>query len=235
MDDEEDLHGGGNLRGGQLDLLHVEVVLQFADEIPRRLLAALLAHAHHHRVHRRAEDGQRGHDADDRLGRVRDARDGAGEVILQQLLALGREERQRDLLVEAVDGDAEVNLLAGLRGLAFDAVEVRGVLGIGVGLRVELLDFDELGLLAQLGEQVLDALGVGLEEDRHRVVALRIVEADFDLRIQLADNLLRALGEGVELVGGEVLPRVEGGGDVVRGDEDERHGDNADGGVKQGF
>ena len=62
------------------------------------------------------------------------------------------------------DGDAEIELVARLGGLAFHAVEIGEILGLGVGLGIELLDLDvAAGDLAELGQNVLDLLGVGLE------------------------------------------------------------------------
>ena len=99
--------------------LTVKSFLQFADERPR--LAALLAHLHHHRVGGHAEHRQRAHDADDRLLRRFDARDGARQIVLQQPFAVRREEGDGLLLVRALDRQAEVEpfsrrATAGLRG-----------------------------------------------------------------------------------------------------------------------
>ena len=75
------------------------------------------------------------------LGR-RDLRDRARDVVFEQALAVGRQHGYRRLLVEERYGEAEIELLAGVRQLAFDVVERGGILGIGIGLGIEALDDD---------------------------------------------------------------------------------------------
>src|SRR6267378_1964225 len=56
--------------------------------------------------------------------------------------AIARKRREGELLVRVADRGAEVELVARGRDLRFDALQGRRVLGVGVRLRIELLDCD---------------------------------------------------------------------------------------------
>ena len=113
------------------DRLHVEVALQLVGEHPG--LGALARHRvealaqHRQRAHQRRSSGRSA------MATRAMARD---QVVLEQPLALRREHRDRLLAVELAHREAEVELLAREQLLRLDAVELRRVLLLGVGLRV---------------------------------------------------------------------------------------------------
>jgi len=112
-------------------------------------------------------------------------------------------------LVEAGDGKAEEDVflvVAVLVALAVDAVEDGGVLGVGVGLGVEVFDAKavvggEVGIVAEEG---VDFFHVELSFARHVFGAARGVVADGDGGVEVAKNGFGSVGEGVALVLGEV-------------------------------
>ena len=105
--------------------------------------------------------------------RRHDARDGARDVVFEQALALGAKERDRFLLIEQADAQAEINRLAVERSCAFDAVELGGIFRVGIRLGIELLDFDlPFEACRIFAEQIVDSLRVGLQKDRHTARAL---------------------------------------------------------------
>ena len=184
-----------------------------------------------------AGDGEGGHDADDRLAGGADLGDAAGDLVFEHRLVVRVEEGDRGGAVEAGDGEAEVEVLV-VDLLAGDAVEVGGVLGIGVGLGVEVLDADAaLGEVLVFGEEVVDAPHVELEVLRHVVGATGGVVADRDVGGEFADDGLGAFGERVDLLGGEVerlVAEAEGGDEHVAGDDDDGEGADRGGGAGDG-
>ena len=191
MNQHQHLHLVGDFVRGHLDRLHRVVVLHLRDECPRLLPA--LPHPHHHRVRRLSVDRQRAHHADHRLFRRRHARDGAGEIVFQQPLAVGREKSERLFLVEHRHAHAEIHALAVGRRLAFDAVELCRILGVRIRLGIELLDFDvSVRRLPVFAEQVFHALRVAFQKDRHPVFTARAVKANLHGRIELPEDRARA-------------------------------------------
>jgi len=62
------------------------------------------------------------------------------------------------------DGDAHVERLAVRQHLAFDAVELGGIFGIGIWLGIEPLESDVLfAVLLVFGKEVVDMLRINLE------------------------------------------------------------------------
>jgi hypothetical protein len=113
----------------------------------------------------------------------------------------------------------EIDLLASLDHLAIDAIELCGILRVGIGLRIELLNFNlALRDLAEFAEEILNALRVGLEEDRHVVLATRAVEPNLHRRIQFLDNVARPFGERVGALGREIDALLGAGCDDVERD-----------------
>jgi hypothetical protein len=184
MDHQQDLDVVVYLRRIELDLLDVEDLLQLLYHHPRfrRLqLADRVEGATHHR--------QRAHHAHYRLLGLAHLRDPARDVVLEQLLAVRREHGDRRLLVEEGDRQPEVELLAGIGELALDPIELRGILGIGIRLRVELLDHHlAAASCLVLVQQILHPLGECLQPHRHRLAALRIIEAKLDRRLELGEH-----------------------------------------------
>ena len=154
-------------------------------------------------------------------------RDGAGDVVLEEGLAAGVEEGDGLLPVERLDGEAEVDLVGEVEGLGPDVVEVGGVLGVGVGLGVELLQRDPaLGRLLELEEEVLDVAGVVLERAGDGAAVLGDVVADGHGQVlgDLLKDVPGAVAEGVDVVLGEIDAEVEdpqSADDVVHDDGDE--------------
>ena len=102
--------------------------------------------------------------------------------------------------VEAGDGETEVEVLV-VHALAVDAVEIGGVLGVGVGLGIEVFDaefaFGKRGIFL---EQVIDAAHVEFQFLRHVVGVARGVVTDDDGRIEFGEDGAGAVREGVDLV-----------------------------------
>ena len=134
MDQQQHVEVLVDLLRHQRHFLHLEVALELVGEHPR------LGRLARERVELLAQHRQPGHQADLRPLGAADARDGAHQVVLEQALALRRDHRDRLLAVELAHRDAEVELLAGHQLLRLDAVELRRVLVLGVGLRVEPLE-----------------------------------------------------------------------------------------------
>jgi hypothetical protein len=127
-------------------------------------------------------------------------------------------------LVEAGNGEAEVEVLV-VHALAADAVEVGGVLGVGVGLGIEVLDAElALGKRGVFLEQVVHAAHVELDLLRHVVGVAGGVVADDHRGIELAEDGAGAVGERVDLFLGEVGAAV-----AERGERDEPVGEHGDG------
>ena len=183
--------------------LDVEIALQLAGQHPGLGGCCL-----RHRVERLAQHRQRAHQADHRLLGRADARDRARDVVLEQPLALGRERGNRLLPVEVAHRQPEVELL--LRVVSWPSMpsSVAESSASESGSGFEFLD-DQLaaGGRAEFGEQVLHALGEGLQRQRHALAALRVVEAQLDRRVELAQDFLRAGRKRVDAAFGEVQPR----------------------------
>ena len=230
MDYQQGLDFGVDGFGGQRNQLDVEVALQFIGEHPG------FGTLPRHRVEALAHDRQRAHQAEHRPLGDGDARDGAREVVLEQALALRRDRRDRLLAIELAHGQAEVELFARKELLRLDAVELRRVLVIAVGLRV--VEFDHqvaAGDRLELAREVLDALREAAQLHRHRLLAARNVELYLDRRFQAAQQLLRALRKCLDFAFRQVdLHRLERH-QVIGGNEDQEQRGQADRGVGQRF
>ena len=144
--------------------------------------------------------------------KVADVGDGAGEVILQHRFITGIEKRNGGLLVEAGDGEPEVEILF-IGALAADAVQIGGVLGIGIRLGVEVFDAHlASGQVCVAFEQIINLAHVGFDSARHGLTFTGSVITDDDGAIQLLENRLGAAGESVAFVFGEVDVAVANGG-----------------------
>ena len=225
MHHDERLNVVVDLLGVRLDSADVVVLREFAERGPA--LRRTLPHLHHHRVHLPAEDvGERGHNADDRPLRPRDARDEARQVVLERRLGAGREDAQRLLAVAAYRDDAEVDALSeGIPArLRLDAVALRPFLRVGVGLRVVLLDDEPTAARSLVFlEEIADLVRVCLERHRHLCGRGADVVLERDVLCELSENGLGALRERVEVLGRHVAAERQ-----VREDHDRRRCDSAD-------
>jgi len=145
-------------------------------------------------------------------------------MIFQHRLVARINEGNDAGFIEAGNGESEVEVLI-VHALAADAVEVGGVLGIGVGLRIKVLDAQfAIGKGRVFLEQVVHAAHVEFDFLRHVVAAARRVVADDHRGIELAENGAGAVGERVDLFLGEVGPAV-----AQRGERDQPVGEHGDG------
>ena len=127
-----------NLVGGELDLLHIEIALELADESPW-LRVVLPALHHHHRIHL-PHDGQRAHHADDRFFRNHHSRDKA-ETSYREAFALGLRKAIALFLIEHLHSNQD-RFAPGAQGLGFDTIEARRIFRVRIGRGVKPLDFD---------------------------------------------------------------------------------------------
>ena len=170
-----------NFLGLHWHLPHGVIALEFLNENPRALAPAGLTHALHHRIGRLPEHRQRSHYANKRFVRADDLADRAGNVVFEQALAF-QLQRHGHLLRVETDHEAKVKVFPHRsRRLAFDAVGLRGFLGIAVGLRINFADANfSAGRVAELFKQIFDLGGVGADLRRHARLALREIETHFD-------------------------------------------------------
>ena len=122
--------------------------------------------------------------------------------------------------------------------LAFDAVQLRGVFGIGIGLRVIFLDGQfAFGILLVLGEEILDALGVSFEEDGlgSGMLGLGAIKTNLNRCIQLLEDRLGPLRERVGFFFGEIQARFDCASNHIEGDYHDRHHQHANGGIENGL
>ena len=158
--------------------------------------------------------------------------DHLGEVVFQEALALGLEERDQLLVVGGVGGDqAEIDLLAALiDGYALQALGDRAVLLRREGLGIEDLQIDlAVGDRGVFLQRLAHALGVDAIGRDLVAQALGVIEAQRDRLLDRRQRLPRAIGEGIEVRRGQVDPRRAQAmiRDHVDGDEDHRGGGEA--------
>ena len=190
MDDHQHVDVVRHLVDVGRDRLHVVELLQLLDHDIGHHRAAL------HRRHQVAFERQRRHQPDHRLLREGEAVDQLGQIVFEEALALGLEERDDLLVVGRVGGgEAEIDLLAAL--VERHALEPEGdgaILGRRERLGIEDLQLD---LAVGRGRVFLEHLAHALRIDavgRHLVAELRrIVEAQHDRLVDLAERVARAL------------------------------------------
>ena len=182
------------------EVAHLEALLQLLHHHPGRCRLR----AHHVEA---AVDLQPGYHADHRLLRRDQAREHLAELVLEELLALGLEERDHLVLAPGIAaGEPEIHLLAaGIERHRLQA-ELRGlVLGFGEGHRIDHLQPDApVGAQRVLLEQLAHAPRVAAQR-RH--VARRLVgeeEVEIDRLLDAVDDLARARGNRVHAVLREV-------------------------------
>ena len=194
--------------------LDIEIALEFAGQHPG------LGRLPRHHVERRTHHRQRAHHPDHRAGGAGHPRDGADQVVFEQAFALRIDAGDRFLAIQARRRQPEIELLAGAQGLRLDAVKLRGIFFVGIRLRVVFLDHQiGAGDRFELAQQVVDALREALQLHRHRVVALRNVEAHLDRPVELAEDLAGAFRQGVQLAVGEVGAQRRARGEKVDSDQ----------------
>ena len=150
-----------------------------------------------------AGHGEGRHQTQGGLGGAGHTCDGGGKLILELSLSLRREVGNGRFFVEEGDADSQVDVFS-VDGLSGDAVEVRGVLGIGIGFGVEVDDAQVIpseGLISF--EEAVDFFHVKLEVVGHElgIPSGVIIDDDFGFAVlQFGKNFLGAFGEGVDFV-----------------------------------
>ena len=180
------VHGGA-------DFAHIVVEAKLVDEEPSGLILATLELSH--RVIG-AHDAHGTHDADDGLATAADLLHCAGHLILQEGLFLRVEEGEDFLLLEALHGHAEVEIVTFRVHLhPADVVFFGLVLVFGGGIGSETLQhqFAFRGFF-KLQQEVHHGAGVVLQHGGHHAVLSGGVVADGDgfVRVQVFEDVLRA-------------------------------------------
>ena len=232
MDHDQHLDVCINLVSGHRHFTHFIVHLQLLDQCPRWLLVLLLLHHRHHAA--AAHGGERAHHANDGLVLFGHLLDGACDVILQLGFISRVQEGEHFLLVEALNGQAEVELVAVAVGRhALDRVRRGLVFLVGVRVGGELFhhQFATTGL-AEFIEQILRGARVVAQHRRHHTVIRAGVETQghWLVGIKALQDVLGALGQRVELVlrqvQAEEIPQATAADDEVDdhddGDDDNR-------------
>ena len=127
-------------------------------------------------------------------------------------------------------------MLTARKLLRLDAIEARRIFLIRVGLWVELPDSDiTFGILLIFLEQILHALRIGLQVQRHVLLTFGDVVTDFHRPIELCEDLLCARRKRVKLFSREVDAGFDCAEHEVGSHQDEKHGRDANDGVEQRF
>ena len=197
----------GDLLELRMQRAQVEELAYLIDHHP-----GLRTHAAHRRLHRRSLplDRQRAQQADDLLFRVREVVDELGHVVLEELLALRREERDDLLVVDGVrprETEVEDPLVEPQRHPA-QAVPDGTVLLIGERLGVDhvqrqLCAGEPLVLL----EQRSHAIGVAPDTGHSLQFALRKMEPQGHRLVEAREDSTGSFGEGEQAVLGQVDAR----------------------------
>ena len=153
-------------------------------------------------------------------------RDGAREVVFEQALARGIQERDRGSRVQAAHCESEINLVPTQRGkrLAFHAVNVGRILGVGIRHRIQPFYF-EVSLRVQLVfvEQIFDARGIGFEIDGRCRIALAEIKSNLHRCIDPAENPPGALRKRVQFVFRQINALDDWPQDHVQSNDDHHH------------
>ena len=137
--------------------------------------------------------------------------DQLGQIIFQELLAIGLEEGDGVGVVGRIaGGQAEIDLLAILVDRhALQPGGGRLVLDIGEGHRVQHLEMDlAVGARDIFVEQVFDTLGIDAVTGRGLAEPLRIIQLQRDRLVDLAEHRLGAVGQAEQLLVGQVDMRA---------------------------
>ena len=227
VDHEEDVDAVVDLGGGEFDGFDFVLALNGLVDGPGGLAAAT-------KGHRVAGKLQGGHEADDFLFDGGHFGDPGAEAELDAVLVdEGRHEGgdpgDEGRFVEAGDGDAEVLIALGL-----EPGGGGGLFFIGGRFDDVLLNLDEVGLHFVVALQPAFHLAHHGAELRHEVVGRGDVELDRDVGVDPFEDALGALGEGVDLVLGEVEVRGAEAEEPIEGDEDPGDHKGADAGEEPG-
>ncbi|MNO68781.1 hypothetical protein D3C76_596210 [compost metagenome] len=207
----------GDLVDFRREALQVELLADILQHHPRRTrLLRLHVEA---AVHLQIAD-----QPDHRPLRLRQALHQAADVVFEEFLVVQREERDGLGIVQRIGaGQTEVDLLAALVQRHRLQAELGGAVFLfGERLRIDDMQPDLAASLALVGlEQLLDTPGVVAQ--RHEVLGalVGIEEVQVDRLLQLAKDLLRPVGDGVQALLGQVQARAGEGqpGDHVEGQE----------------
>jgi hypothetical protein len=199
---------------------HVEELVHRLQDVPGLELVELAAHQRQIAEH-----------PDHRLLRIGEVVDQAGEVVLEEIGALGRQIADHlDVVGAVAPGQAEISLGAiSAERQALQAFRDREILLGRERLRVEALDLDLApGQHPILLEQLLDPAGVAAEIRPELVELVGVVEAQIDRLLDACEHLPGAIRQGEQAILGQVeAGRLEEhpGEDIDREEQDHRERD----------
>ena len=173
--------------------------------------------------------GQRRQPADDGLLRARQLVDQLGDVVFELLFGLRIEIRDGFLAIGGIGGgEAEVALLATLvDGHRRDAEFVGAIFFLGVRLRIDDLERElAVGARHQLFEQLAHARGVIAQRRIRRGRLLGEIQVEVHRLLEAVHDVFGALGNGEQLVGGEVELGAAQQQVGQQHDADEQHADD---------
>ena len=230
MDQHQDVDVFGDLRELRRQRTDLEELAHLLDDHPR-----LRALAPQRGLRAQALDRQRAQQAHDLPLRVREVVHELGDVVFEERLALGGEERDDFLVVDGVRaGEAEVeDSLVDPQRHPAQPVRDGAVLLLGEGLGVDHVQRHlPAGEPPVLVEQRAHAVGVAADAGRPLQLAPREVEPQGHRIPEARENVARTLREGEEVALGEVdAHRPEGPAreDVHREQQHERERDSGAG------
>ena len=204
-------------RGGEVP--HLEQLLDPLEDEPR-----LGRPAHHHRLAALAVEGQGSEQPDDRTRGLPEGVDHLGEVVLQELLAVGGEAGDDLLVVEGV-GAHESEVEGGFSVEKRNAAHAIGdgpVLRLREGLRVDHGEDDpSVGGVLVLLQEVADPRDVAGDRRQAARERARDVQAQGHRLVDPPDDVAGALGEGEQPLLGKIEPEPGEGlvGEHVQGEE----------------
>ena len=209
MDQHQDVDVLGDLFEPRGQRAQLEELLHLLDDHPRRRIEAAERRLHPPRP-LLAFDRQRAQQAHDLLRGLREVVHELGDVVLEELLALGGEEGDGFLVIDGVrtdEAEVEAPLVEPQRHAA-QAVRDGAVLLFGEGLGVDHVQRQlPAGEPFVLVEQGAHAIGVAADARRPPQLALREVETQGHRLLQAREDAARAFGEGEQAVLGEVDAR----------------------------
>jgi hypothetical protein len=149
---------------------------------------------------------ERGDVGDDGLLGCGEGGDEAADVVFEEAVFGGVEDRDDFAAVDGVGADeAQEEVLARGEGNAAEAAFDGAVFGVGVGLGVDDVEFDFASRgVAVLLEHFLDALGVGLDVGEALGEFLGVVEGELDGFLRALGDVAGAGGQGELAAFGEV-------------------------------
>ena len=186
---------------------------------------------HHHYVVGLACELQAGEDAELGLVELLDGVEEGGDVVFEQFLTMRAEGGEGLLLVGLSDNQTEVERFARAGNLLrLEPGGLRALLLGSVGRRGDDLEGKMTRRGADIGAQhLLHAVGVVFIRDRQAGDAMRGIETQRNGLLDFTEQRAGALGQGVDLAGGEVAAGRETGGEEIYQQQDGGEQDDGDG------